>query len=91
MAHFAIVIKGGRTFSRRIYDLCNSCPHSRRVKLGESFLADLSWWKNLCSVFNGSAKIVPRAPGAEIVTNFLWFWQLVGLGLGVGNMGGAFR
>ena len=73
VAHFASVIKGGRTFSRRIYDLCNTCPRGRRVRLSETILADLSWWKNLCSVFNGSAKIVPRAPGAEIVTDSSFF------------------
>ena len=73
VAHCSTVIKGGRTFSRRIYDLGNSCPRGRSVRLEECILADLSWWKNLCLAFNGSAKIIPRAPGATITTDSSFF------------------
>ena len=73
VAHCTTVIKGGRTFSRRIYDLCMSCPRRGRVKLGQEILADLSWWKSLCAVFNSSGNIIPRSPGLVITTDSSFF------------------
>ena len=73
VAHCATVIKGGRTFSRRIYDLCRSCPRGGRVRLDGMILADLSWWRNLCHAFNGSAYIIPKTPSTSIITDSSFF------------------
>ena len=60
MAHCSTVIKGGRTFSRRVYDLCSSMPRYASMSLTEELLLDFKWWKEFCSLFNGSANIIPR-------------------------------
>ena len=52
ISHFSSVIRGGRTFCRRIYDLSLSCQKGGRVKLKEETLLDLNWWENLCRAFN---------------------------------------
>ena len=60
LAHFSSVIRGGRTFCRRVYDLFSSCGKGGYVKLSDGIRLDLSWWRKLCGVFNGSAKISGR-------------------------------
>jgi len=60
LANFAAkVVRGARTFSRRIIDAGNSLsePHHRtRVTL--SLRADLEWWIKFGAWFNGSAAII---------------------------------
>ena len=59
VSHCSYVVRGGRTFSRRIFDL--SACYSREAKaipLGESILADFAWWKSFCECFNGRACIL---------------------------------
>ena len=64
LAHCSCVIKGGRTFTRRVYDLCASESHPhRQVKLTEEFREDITWWCGFADIFNGSAKIIgPSSP-----------------------------
>ena len=69
LAHFSSVIGGGRTFCRRIYDLFASCRRGSSVKLSEEVKLDLSWWRNLCGAFNGSAKIIGRDLSTSITTD----------------------
>ena len=61
LAHCSTVIRGGNTFTRRIYDLCasESRPYAH-VKLTEEFQEDILWWKGFAAMFNGSSKI--RSP-----------------------------
>ena len=66
MAHCATVIKGGRTFSRRVYDLCDSVSRRGRTLLSEEMLLDFEWWKNFCKIVNGSASIVKRESSAAM-------------------------
>ena len=73
MAHCSTVIKGGRTFSRRVYDLCVSLPRHGRSKLSEELQLDLEWWKNFCKMFNGSAKIIPHHSSVSIISDAS-FW-----------------
>jgi len=48
-------VYGGRTFLRRLIDLCNSVKRKHHyVYLGEAAKSDLRWWVNFCDVFNGT-------------------------------------
>lgn len=61
VSHCAKVVRGGRTFARRIYDLCGSVKRSYyKIHLNQEFKADLEWWLRFASTFNGSANICPR-------------------------------
>ena len=60
LAHCCKVVKGGRTFSRRVYDLISSVKRNHhKVRLSEEFRLDLRWWLEFAAVFNGKAKIIP--------------------------------
>lgn len=60
LAHCCKVIHGGRTFSRRVYDIISSLKRpSHKAKLGEEFKLDLRWWIDFAKEFNGKAKIIP--------------------------------
>ena len=69
MAHCATIIKGGRTFSHRVYDMCNSLNRHSRVKLSSELILDLDWWKNFCKIFNGSASVVPCSSSFSIISD----------------------
>ena len=58
LAHCSTVIRGGNTFTRRIYDLCasESRPYMH-IALTEEFQDDITWWIGFAERFNGSAKI----------------------------------
>ena len=59
LAHASTVVRGGRTFSRRLLNLVKYLPDSpRRVTLPEWFKPDLVWWAKLMDTFNGSAKVI---------------------------------
>ena len=59
VSHCSYVVRGGRTFSRRIFDLSASYSrNSRAIPLDDSIKADLSWWLNFCECFNGRACIL---------------------------------
>ena len=77
MAHCSTVVHGGRTFSRRLYDLCASTPRRGVVPLSDDILLDFAWWLSFCEVFNGTAKIVPRLKSVSIVSDS----SFVGFGL----------
>ena len=54
VSHCSYVIKGGRTFSRRIFDLAAlNTRSSTTVPLNMDILADFEWWLAFCYVFNG--------------------------------------
>ena len=60
LAHCCKVIHGGRTFSRRLYDLIASAKRNHhKVRLNEEFRLDLRWWLKFAGMFNGRAKIIP--------------------------------
>ena len=61
LAHCCKVIHGGRTFSRRVYDLISSAKrNSHKVRLNEDFRLDLKWWLRFAGTFNGKARIIHR-------------------------------
>lgn len=54
LAHCSKVIKGGRTFSRRIIDLLKGLPpRNKRIRLSDEFIHDLCWWREFSAKFNG--------------------------------------
>ena len=59
LAHASTVVRGGRTFSRRLLNLVKYLPDSSRsIVLPTWFRPDLTWWKNLMGIFNGSSTII---------------------------------
>ena len=59
VSYCSYVVRGGRTFSRRIFDLAASYSRSsRNVPLNEAIKDDLRWWLSFCGVFNGKACII---------------------------------
>lgn len=60
LAHCCKVVHGGRTFSRRVYDLIASVDRSwHMVRLNAEFRLDVKWWLDFAADFNGKAKIIP--------------------------------
>ena len=57
LAHCSHVVDGGRTHSRRFYDLYQVKNDLKRVKLGKAASEDLGWWLKFCATFNGKRKI----------------------------------
>ena len=92
LAHCSTVVKGGQTYTRRLYNaLKRTDSKCRRVKLGELALLDLKWWSSFLIVFNGKArmfskdcKVVPLVTdasssgfGAYTDSDFFWgFWKV---------------
>lgn len=67
VSHASKVIKGGRTFSRRMIDLLKGLPNTqKRVRLSHEFLKDLTWWESVSSTFNGKELVIPWNDGNGI-------------------------
>ena len=82
MSHCSYVVKGGRTFSRRVFDLAASYTrHSRRIPLSSAIRADLEWWLAFCHVFNGRACIIKDFHPVPIISDssFMGFGAWAGL------------
>ena len=59
VSHCSYVVRGGRTFSRRIFDLSASYSRdTRAIPLTDAILEDFKWWSNFCACFNCKACIV---------------------------------
>ena len=59
LAHASQVVRGGRTFSRRIINLLKFLPDRvRSVRVPEWFKDDVRWWCRFCDVFNGQAQVI---------------------------------
>ena len=59
LAHCAKVVRGGRTFSRRIIDLLSGLPEGNpRITLGSEFHLDLLWWIEFSKLFNGVSSLI---------------------------------
>lgn len=61
LAHVSVLVKGGRTFCRRLYSLLKATQGRKRVSLGDVFKADLHWWDKFLRVFEGHCEIFPKA------------------------------
>ena len=65
----ARVVRGGRTFLRRILNCINKlkkCSH--KTKLGGAVKKDIEWWHEFMSEFNGVATFIDEKPVSPILT-----------------------
>lgn len=72
LSYASRVVRGGRTFSRRVIDLLkNLSPGTRRVRLSHQFRTDVDWWLRWAEVFNGCGSMIPHnyGLGPTIVTD----------------------
>lgn len=58
VAHASKLVRGGRTFSRRLIDKLATLTDNRRVRLGPDFVLDIEWWLQFAYRFNGITKRV---------------------------------
>lgn len=59
LSHCTKVVRGGRTFSRRVINLANFLPELHSIVcLPEWFRDDLKWWDSFVKCFNGKAGII---------------------------------
>ena len=60
LSHCSHVVDGGRTHSRRFYDLYKIILNNnlKRIKLGLAAKEDLKWWANFAKTFNVKKKII---------------------------------
>jgi hypothetical protein len=68
----ARVVKGGRTFLRRLIDLmCTLQRKHHHVRLGCSARADINWWASYISKFNGTAFFIRKdtAPSGKFTSD----------------------
>ena len=66
LAHASTVVRGGRTFSRRVINFLKYISSSTTmVSLPDWFTDDLEWWIRFVEIFNGSAKIISDIPYIE--------------------------
>ena len=63
LQHASTVVRSGRTFIRRMYDLlaCAKRP-SHHLNLNEGFRSDLQWWASFLTTWNGIGMISPSKP-----------------------------
>lgn len=73
LAHCATIVKGGRTFCRRIYDACKVAAknRSKHVRLNVLVCDDIVWWDNFSCIFNGRAVIQNELYDFPIVSDSL--------------------
>ncbi|CAG2233179.1 unnamed protein product [Mytilus edulis] len=64
------MVKGGRTFLRRLINSISSAQNRNdKVLLNSEFEADISWWLNFMSVFNGTVKFIDFKPITSLQTD----------------------
>lgn len=64
------VVQGGRVFTRRLIDLCNTLKKpGDRVKLSMEAKADIAWWRNFIEVFNGKAVFIDPSPITSVYSD----------------------
>ena len=70
VSHCSYIVRGGRTFSRRIFDLSASYSRrSRHIPLSQEILLDFEWWLAFCHVFNGRACMIRSPHPVPIVSD----------------------
>lgn len=70
LAHCSTLVKGGRTFCRRLYSLLKNTRDKKRVRLSPLYRLDLQWWSKFLRVFDGLCDIFPETvPSAHVFTD----------------------
>lgn len=60
LAHCSVLVRGGRTFCRRLYSLLRATQGKRRVRLSDMYVQDLKWWASFLRIFDGQCPIFPQ-------------------------------
>ena len=67
LAHASSVVRGGRTFSRRVINLLKYVSRQNSVvRLPDWFKDNLAWWVSFINTFNGSTYIICDLPELEV-------------------------
>ncbi|XP_065196629.1 uncharacterized protein LOC135828125 [Sycon ciliatum] len=74
LAFAAKVVPAGRTFTRRLIDLCSSVTSpAAAVRLTSEALADIKWWQEFLPLWNGKAllrdPVWSKSPDLELFTD----------------------
>ena len=69
MSFCAQIVRGGRTFSRRLHDLCAAAKPGKAIFLSDETRKDLQWWRQFCEVFNCKALIRNRVVDLPMVSD----------------------
>jgi hypothetical protein len=70
LGHAAKVVRGGRTFLRRILNCINKLHrpyHKARIK--GNVLKDIQWWHSFMAHFNGTAAFIDATQAQTVVTD----------------------
>lgn len=84
LSHCARLVRGGRTFSRRVINLANYLPELKSVIcLPDWFRDDLVWWSKFAECFNGKVRFMDK--GVSCHTHVYTDTSLSGFGAAFGQ------
>lgn len=71
LAHCSTVVRGGRTFCRRIYDAQKVASRTKFkcVRLNSLVKDDIEWWFHFSEIFNGRAAILNSYFMSDIISD----------------------
>lgn len=78
--HACKVVRSGRSFLRRMIDLLHSTSHhpgkNTPIRLNTGFRADLAWWTEFASAWNGASYLPPpqHLPTSEMTSDASGSW-----------------
>lgn len=83
LAHCALIVKGGRIFCRRLYDLYKVmlAKNIKRIRMSSSAKEDILWWSRFALCFNGKAAIANELYPTPMISDS----SLKGFGVYLGN------
>ena len=59
LAHCSTVVRGGRSFTSRVYDTIQQLREPfHKIRLNSEFHAEINWWLRFVDYFNGYAKLL---------------------------------
>lgn len=68
LAHCAKLVKGGRTFSRRVINLAKvPVELSDIIRLPLWFQDDIKWWSRFAEIFNGKVPLMTNYMGNQVI------------------------
>ena len=75
LSHAATVVQHGRTFLRRMIDLCKRAGQAHyHVRLSRGCRSDLQWWATFLPRWNGKSILHPPAPQHTITADASGSW-----------------
>lgn len=82
LGHCSTVVRGGRTFCRRLYNLHKMCvlKHLKVVCLSSEAKDDIKWWLSFLRVFNGKSTVKKETFSYDMVSDSSLLGYAVHLG-----------